>query len=258
MTIARRHFLPLLALVLLGATPQRPVQTDARVYELRIYTAHPGKLPNIIARFRDHTTKLFEKHGMVNVGYFTPLDSADGAGEKLVYVLAHASREAARASWSAFVADPEWTAVAKASEANGPIVAKLESVFLSETDFSAAAFKPSKTPRVFELRTYTARDSLLPSLDGRFRDHTTALFAAHGMNNIAYWHPTDANKGAGRTLIYLLAHASREAATANWAAFRTDPTWVAARAASEKAAGGSLTTEVKSMFLAPTDFSTLR
>ena len=268
MNIARRHFLPLFALSLLGAssrnntTAQHFTQvalaptTDDRMYELRIYTAHPAKLPNVLARFRDHTTKLFEKHGMKNIGYFTPLDSADGAGEKLVYVLEHASRSAAKASWSAFVADPEWKAVAKESEANGPIVAKIESVFMAATDFSPADFRSSNTNRVFELRSYTTPEGKLGDLDARFRDHTITFFTSHNMTSIAYWHPTDAEKGASNTLMYILAHPSRDAAKANWGAFRTDPAWIAARTASE--ANGLLTTAVKSVFLAPTDFSTLR
>lgn len=264
MNIARRHFLPLLALSLLGATSPRAASAphvatvpamDNHVYELRIYTAHPGKLPNILARFRDHTTKLFEKHGMQNVGYFTPLDSADGAGETLVYVLEHASRDAAKASWSAFVADPDWKAVAKESEANGPIVAKIESVFMATTDFSPGAFASSSGNRVFELRTYTTPEGKLGDLDARFRDHTLKIFASHDMTSVAYWHPTDADKGAATTLIYILAHPSRDAAKAAWAAFRVDPVWVAARTASEK--NGPIMTALKSVFLAPTDFSPL-
>jgi hypothetical protein len=80
------------------------------------------------------------------------------------------------------------------------------------------------------------------------------------MTNLGYYHPTDADKGAGQTLIYFLAHANREAATQSWAAFRADPVWVAAKAASEKAAGGPLTISdgVKSVFLAPTDFSPIK
>ena len=266
MTLSRRHLVPLLALSLLGATACNSHATpnaaraaatlsDTRVYELRTYTAHAGKLPNVLARFRDHTTKLFEKHGMKNIGYFTPLDSADGAGEKLVYVIEHASRDAAKASWSAFVADPEWKTVAKESEANGPIVAKIESVFMSTTDFSMDAYKSSGSNRVFELRTYTTPDGKLGELDARFRVHTLKLFAQHQMTNVAYWHPTDMDKGAANTLIYILAHPSREAAKANWGRFRTDSTWIVARAASEK--NGSLTTAVKSVFLTPTDFSPL-
>lgn len=258
MNIPLLRILPLLGLALLSAAPVRAAEPGAHVYELRTYTAHAGKSPNVLARFRDHTTKLFEKHGMVNIGYFTPLDAADGAGEKLVYVLEHQSREAAKASWKAFSADPDWRAVAKASEVDGKIVAKVESVFLDATDFSPAAFKAAGTARVFELRTYTTPEGKVANIDARFRDHTTKLFAKHGITNIAYWHPVDAAQGAGRTLIYLIAHPSRDAAKANWAAFRVNPIWVAAKAASEKAAGGSLTTEVKSVFLAPTDFSTLK
>jgi hypothetical protein len=258
MNISLLRFLPLLGLALLSAAPARAAETAARIYELRTYTAQPGKLPNILARFRDHTTKLFEKHGMVNIGYFTPLDAADGAGQKLVYVLEHESREAAKASWKAFSADPEWRAVAKASEVNGKIVAKVESVFLEATDFSPNAFKAHESARVFELRTYTTPEGKVANIDARFRDHTTKLFEKHGIVNVAYWHPVDAAQGSGNTLTYLIVHPSREAATANWAAFRADPVWVAAKAASEKAAGGSLTTLVKSVFLAPTDFSTLK
>ena len=258
MNLTLLRILSLFGLALLSAAPVHAAEAGAHVYELRTYTAQPGKAPNVLARFRDHTTKLFEKHGMVNIGYFTPLDVADGAGEKLVYVLEHGSREAAKISWKAFSTDPQWRAVAKASEVDGKIVAKVESIFLDATDFSANAFKSGNTARIFELRTYTTPEGKVANIDARFRDHTTKLFEKHGIANIAYWHPVDAAQGAGRTLTYLIAHASRDAAKASWAAFRADSVWVAAKGASEKAAGGSLTTEIKSVFLAPTDFSTLK
>jgi hypothetical protein len=110
--------------------------TGARVYELRTYTAHDGKLANVNARFRDHTKRIFEKHGMKSVGYWTPLEGPT-AGTTLVYILEHQSREAARASWAAFRTDPDWLKAKAESEAAGPIVAKVESVFLSPTDYSA-------------------------------------------------------------------------------------------------------------------------
>ena len=116
----------------------RPAEQPApatRVYELRTYTSPPGKLPDLHTRFRDHTMKLFERHGMTNVGYWTPRDSAR-AQNTLVYLLAHQSREAARASWTAFGRDPEWRQVSAASEVNGKIVEKVESVVLDPTDFS--------------------------------------------------------------------------------------------------------------------------
>jgi hypothetical protein len=108
---------------------------DARVFELRTYTTPPGKLPALERRFREHTMEIFARHGMTNVGYWTPQDSARRENT-IVYLLAHPSREAARASWAAFGRDPEWRKVAAESEANGPIVARVESVFLDPTDFS--------------------------------------------------------------------------------------------------------------------------
>lgn len=231
---------------------------DTRVYELRTYTAAPGKFEDVLKRFRDHTTRIFEKHGMVNIGYWVPADAADGAGEKLVYLLEHKSRQAADASWSAFQADPEWQAVAKASEANGRILAKApERIFLALTDYSKPPVpKATATPRIFELRTYTAAEGKLNALDARFRGGETALFTKSGMTEVAYFHPTDANKGAGNTLIYLLAHANRDAAIASWAKFRADAEWVKMKEASEK--DGRLTSETKSMFLTPVDFSKMK
>ncbi|RYY73441.1 MAG: NIPSNAP family protein [Gammaproteobacteria bacterium] len=105
------------------------------VYELRIYTTHPGKMPNLLARFKNHTCKLFERHGMVNVGYWVPADKKDS--NKLYYMLKHESRAAAEASWKAFGADPEWIKVSTESEAKGKIVAGVESTFLTSTEFSA-------------------------------------------------------------------------------------------------------------------------
>ncbi|HYD85267.1 MAG TPA: NIPSNAP family protein [Opitutus sp.] len=110
---------------------------ETRVFELRTYTATPGKLDALLARFRNHTCALFTKHGMTNIGYWLPTDDKDGASRKLVYLLAHESRDAAKASWAAFIADPEWKAVHAASEANGSLVEKIDSVYLNPADFSA-------------------------------------------------------------------------------------------------------------------------
>lgn len=111
-------------------------QADARqksmVYELRTYTTVEGRLDALNARFRDHTMKLFEKHGMKNVVYLTPVDKPN----TLVYLLAHKSQEAARESFAAFRDDPAWKAAREASEKDGKIVEKVESVFLSPTDYS--------------------------------------------------------------------------------------------------------------------------
>ena len=106
-----------------------------RVFELRTYHTLPGKLEDLKTRFRDHTMKLFEKHGMTNIVYWTPSDEAL-KDKTLVYVISHASRAAAVENWKAFRDDPEWKKVSAASEANGKIVEKVDSMFLDPTDFS--------------------------------------------------------------------------------------------------------------------------
>lgn len=106
-----------------------------RVFEMRTYYTNEGKLPDLQARFRNHTTKLFEKHGMKNVGYWVPQD-APGSANTLIYIISHESRDAAKKSWDAFRNDPEWKEVAKASEVNGKIVSKVESVYMDPTDYS--------------------------------------------------------------------------------------------------------------------------
>lgn len=106
-----------------------------RIFELRTYHCLPGKLGDLKARFRDHTRKLFEKHGMTNVVYWRTVPQ-DGTQPKLVYLLAHKNEEAAKASFDAFRKDPEWVKARDASEANGKIVEKVESVYLTSLDFS--------------------------------------------------------------------------------------------------------------------------
>jgi NIPSNAP len=106
---------------------------------------------------------------------------------------------------------------------------------------------------VYELRTYTTTPGSLPKLLTRFRDHTLALFEKHGIINVAYWVPQDADKGAANTLVYLVKHKSRDAAAASWKAFAMDPEWMKVRDASE--AQGKIVDHIESLFLAKTDYS---
>jgi hypothetical protein len=106
-----------------------------RVYELRTYTCNDGKLEALKARFRDHTIAIFKRHNMESIGYWVPQDP-ERSKNTLIYIIAHASREAAAKNWAEFRADPEWQKVQKESEAAGPIVQKTESVYMSPTDFS--------------------------------------------------------------------------------------------------------------------------
>jgi len=125
--------------VSLWAASQRdnpnPAQATTGVYELRIYHAASGKLGELLARFRDHTIKLFDRHGMKSVAYWTPLDEPDKSNT-LIYILQHPSREAASANWKSFQDDPEWKSVQAKSEASGKLVEKVDSTFLALTDFS--------------------------------------------------------------------------------------------------------------------------
>lgn len=242
--------------LLLAAAGGLAAAAEPGLYEMRVYYAPEGKLDALHARFRDHTVALFAKHGMMNVGYFVP--EGENPERKLVYVLAYPDRAARDASWKAFLGDPEWRAAHAASEKDGPLVARIVEQFLVPTDYSPSLQVDERGDRVFELRTYTATAGNLPALDARFRDHTLALFAKYGMTNLVYWHRAPDAPHADRMLVYLLAHASREAAQRSFDAFRKDPEWTKARAASEERAGGSLTEAtdgVLSEFLVPTDYS---
>ena len=110
-------------------------QGDRRVFELRTYTAPEGKLPELQARFRNHTMRIFNKHNMTSIAYWVPQD-APNSQNTLIYVLAHPSREVAKKNWADFQADPEWQKVSAESQVNGRIVSKVESVFMDPTDYS--------------------------------------------------------------------------------------------------------------------------
>src|SRR3954471_23286727 len=144
-TMRKHRFTPLVAtfvataaLLLMNRNSQSLAASEPkqRVFEIRTYTTEPGKLADLLKRFRDHTTKLFEKHGMTNIGYWVPVDEPRSKNT-LIYILAHASRDAAKKSWDAFQHDPYWINVRNASEAGGKIVAKIEFVYAEPTDFSA-------------------------------------------------------------------------------------------------------------------------
>lgn len=239
--------------------PQRtaptPTAPPSRYYEMRIYYPPPGKFDAIVDRFRQYTTKLFEKHGMENIGYWVPTDTTQ---QVLYYILAYPSRAARDSSWKAFVSDPEWKAVVAKTEANGKIVQRIESIFLTESDVSPVIKPKRETPtRTFELRTYTAPPGKLPNLMTRFRNHSRKLLRRHGMENIAYW-LTDEKEGTQPRLIYMLAHPGEAEGKQHWDEFRKDKRWIKVKADSETEAGGSLTTKVESLYLKPTDYSPMQ
>ncbi len=143
MTIRTRHLVVfVLAVFVAGFAAGTLWQADtavhaqgSKVFELRTYTAPEGKLPNLEARFRDHTMRIFEKHGMSNVGYWVPQD-APASDNTLIYIISHDSREQAAENWDSFRGDPEWAEVSRASQVDGRIVSGVEAVFMDATDYS--------------------------------------------------------------------------------------------------------------------------
>ena len=118
-----------------GGGVQVGAQRPGRVLEVRRYTANPGKLDELVKRMREGETSLFEKHGMKGVFYSVAAEAPESQNT-YVYVLSHQNREAAKKSWDGFRNDPAWKSLRDPSEANGPLVAKVESIFVSPTDFS--------------------------------------------------------------------------------------------------------------------------
>lgn len=258
-----KHIVTLLTTLLLNAlfipvTHAADEKTDTRVFELRTYYSPPGKLDDLHARFRNHTTKLFAKHGMTNVGYWVPVPNPEN---KLVYLLAYPSREARAEAWKGFLADPEWKKAAAESEANGKIVARIEQRFMTAREFSPMlASKSEKPGRLFELRLATATPGNLAALQTRFRDHGWPLMAAHAITNLACWQLMPDQKNADSLVVSLHSHTDGAAAKASYEEFRADPKWLEAKKASEDKAGGSLTATdgVKSIFLRATDYSPIQ
>ena len=133
--------LVLLGLITAGITFNAPAadkgdkKVDTRVFELRTYFVLPGRMPAMHARFKNHTNKLLEKHGMTLIGFWNP-EGKDGE-TKLIYLVAHSSREAADKNWKAFQDDPDWKAARDASEKDGKIVEKVERIYMTPAEYSA-------------------------------------------------------------------------------------------------------------------------
>lgn len=245
----------------MGASDSNPPSPAIGLYELRTYTAAPGKLAALDARFRDHTITLFQRHGMTPIGFFHVATAAGQAPDnRLIYVMGYKDRAARDAAWTAFANDPEWKQVYADSQKDGSLTSKIENVFLSATDYSPKLnLTPAPGIRHFELRTYTVMPGRLEDLHTRFRDHTLRIFAKHGMTNFAYWRPVADQPTMTDKMVYLLAFPDQAARNAAWAAFGADPEWKTVSDNSQKT-GPMLISPggVVSVQLTPTDYSPLR
>jgi hypothetical protein len=105
------------------------------IYEIRVYTAVPGRLPDLNKRFETYTLKIWAKHGIQQAGFWTTL--IGNSNQKLYYMLKWESLAEREAKWNAFQADPEWIAARAQTEANGAIVANVENLMVAPTSYSS-------------------------------------------------------------------------------------------------------------------------
>lgn len=223
---------------------------DKRFFELRVYYCYPGKLDALINRFQTVTTRLFEKHGMENIGYWVPVQNDKNA---LYYILAFPDKASRDKSWATFGADPEWKQAAAKSEENGKIVESVSSIYMSGADVIPRMTNlTSATERVFELRTYYCFPGKVPDITKRFRNHSVKILEQHHMPSLAYF-LTEERDGSQAKLVYILGHSSEQEAAKNWEEFRADPVWIKVKADSE--ADGKIVEKVESVFLKPLSFS---
>lgn len=241
-----------------GETPAEPAPEAVEAatpeyFEMRTYYCYPGKREALLKRFQDHTLALFEKHGMVNIGYWTPLE---GEEDVLVYLMGYPSREARDQSWEAFSNDPEWKSAYEASRQDGPIVDSVANVFLSYTDYSPRLSVEDKGPRIFSLRTYYTHPGKLEALHARFRDHTLKIFEDNGISNVVYFNLDPQTPGAANTLKYLVSFPDTAARSESWKRFGEDPAWKKAYA--ESITDGPLVDSITAELLVPVAFSPLK
>lgn len=220
-------------------------------FEMRTYTVHEGKMPDLIQRFQNHTRTLFAKHGIESVAYFL---SEAQPEQQLTFILGYPSAAERDIRWGNFANDPEWKAVAKASEANGPIVQKVDQVFM----VWAKGLNAAKAPRpsgVFQLRTYHLLPGRLDAIQARFRDHTQALFEKQGLSNYPYWITVE-KEGVQSKLVYLIGHQNKEEFNAAFGRFVADPEWIKVRDASE--ISGKIVEKIDSHFYTALPFSPMK
>jgi hypothetical protein len=228
--------------------------------DLRVLQAAPGKLDALHARLRDHQIPLLEQHGVFTQAVFSP--PGENPDQRVYLLTAAEGLQTMEEGWAGLREDPQWLEVVAETEEAGKLVTHEDYQRLVKTNWSPV-FTPEKSanPRIFELRTYECPDPTKhAALLRRFHNHTMKLFAKHGMQNVVYWVPDERPESQQR-LVYLLAHESEDAAKESFAAFRKDPDWLAAKEASEKAAGGFLTNKeggVVSEFLVATEYSPLK
>ncbi|MGM0945985.1 MAG: NIPSNAP family protein [Bacteroidota bacterium] len=239
-----------LFLVLQLQAQQSPF-TKSTYFEMRTYTAHEGKLADLVKRFENHTTKLFEKAGMENVAYFLPLDESDNT---LTYILGYPDVSARDRMWKSFLNDPDWKKAYEESRKNGPLVKDIVETYMVLAPELNDLPMPMPSG-VFQLRTYYCFDGKIENIQARFRDHTRALFEKQGLKNYPYFLTVEKD-GSQPKLIYLLGHDNQEAYERAFQNFAKDPEWIKVRDASER--DGKIVEKVDAKFFKALPFSKMK
>ena len=214
------------------------------LFENRVYTAVPGKLPALNDRFANHTIGFFKQYGVGMMGFWT---DDIGVSNQLTYITTFNTMADRETKWAEFGSDTRRQQVFAETEVNGPLVAVVENTFMRLTPYSPS---PQLSSKVQELRVYDTLPGRLPALHDRFANHTMALFERHGIQNVAYW---TEDVGTNNRLVYMLGYESLADREKSWASFGADPDWKKAREASET--NGSIVRESRHRIMRLTDYS---
>lgn len=250
------------ATVLALGVGERVRTQSSHMYEMRVYTAAPGRLNDVHALFRSAGAELLARHGMQRIFVGTVVQGAASDGERapdmLIDILVHANRQTAKQAWAALQADAAWQAAWSAAERSGPLlIGAPVSTFMNLADFSPVPSGPpvggvTDQRRVFELRHYLTSAAGLAYIEDRLRVGMAKILSDSGMTPIAFWTTDD-------ELIYLVVHRSREAAAESWAAFMTPyRAFMAEYAARPNAVAAAPRSAEDNRMLAPTDYSPIR
>ena len=214
------------------------------LFENRVYTTVPGKLPALNDRFANHTIGFFRQYGVGMMGFWT---DEIGVSNQLTYITTFDSMADRETKWAEFGSDTKRQQIFAETEVNGPLVALVENTFMRLTPYSPS---PQLSSKVQELRVYDTLPGRLPALHDRFANHTMALFERHGIQNVAYW---TEDVGTNNRLVYMLGYDSLGDREKSWASFGADPDWKKAREASE--ADGSIVRRSRHRIMRLTDYS---
>ena len=192
------------------------------VYELRIYSANELRFGNLIERFREHTDRLFKKHGLQVVGYWTPTEGPSKKRRRFIYILKHNSRYDAYLNWVSFSNDKEWERVLDQPKFQGLLALKPESLFMQASEFSGMIDGDKITPGgIYELRTYVANPGKLKSAEEKYTKNIVKLLQMRGIKDLFGWRAFDPPESKN-TFIRLLHHPSEKEAVLNWKSFIND------------------------------------